>query len=119
MFVFAFNKLRTVSGLAACAVVLALSAGEVAANAAADYWPKARFGNKTCFTTHTHYGESTVWPSKASAERHAAREWERFTKWEYGPTWASYRLARVVNMKCNRSGSGWVCSTTAYPCRQG
>ncbi len=79
--------------------------------------PQARVGGKTCMTDHEHGGEGTL-PSKKGASEAAVRHWESFTAWEYGKPWGSYRLAAAKKMDCQQGGSGWVCKTTARPCRR-
>lgn len=78
---------------------------------------QARVGGKTCMTDHEHGGEGTL-PSKKGATEAAIRHWEGFTAWEYGKPWGSYRLAAAKKMDCQQGGSGWVCKTTARPCRR-
>lgn len=77
---------------------------------------QARVGGKTCMTDHEHGGEGSL-PSKKAASEAAIRHWESFTTWEYGKAWGSYRLAAAKRMDCRTGGSGWLCKTTARPCR--
>jgi len=77
---------------------------------------QARVAGKTCMTDHEHGGEGTL-PSKKGASEAAIRHWEGFTTWEYGKVWGSYRLAVGRKMDCQTGGSGWLCKTTARPCR--
>jgi hypothetical protein len=78
---------------------------------------QARVGGKTCMTDHEHGGEGTL-PSKKGASEAAIRHWESFTTWEYGKPWGSYRQAVAKKMDCQSGGSGWLCKTTARPCRR-
>ncbi|MEM7776672.1 MAG: hypothetical protein AAF732_13765 [Pseudomonadota bacterium] len=108
--------IATATFLAASLVSLTSQAQNTFDNAATHQ--QARYGGKTCFVTHQHYGESPSWPTKKGARRAAIRKWEAFTTWEYGKRWGSYRLARGKRMSCDRSGGRWHCATTAYPCRR-
>ncbi len=105
-----------------CVVALCLSLFVTQASANQDFnastHQQARYGGKTCFVTHHHYGESPSWPNRRGAQKAAIRKWEWFTKWEYGARWGSYRLARGKQMQCAQSGGRWICKTTAYPCRR-
>ena len=56
-----------------------------------DGWPQMKVGNKICFVSHAHFGQSPSWPSKEGAKAYAIREWERFTTWEYGANWGHYK----------------------------
>lgn len=78
---------------------------------------QARVGGKTCMIDHEHGGEGTL-PSKKGASEAAIRHWESFTTWEYGKVWGSYRVAAARKMDCQSGGSGWLCKTTALPCRR-
>jgi hypothetical protein len=78
---------------------------------------QARVGGKTCMTEHEHGGEGTL-PSKKGARQAAIRHWQSFTTWEYGRAWGRYRLAAARKMDCQAGGSGWLCKTTARPCRR-
>jgi len=93
------------------------------ANAATDFdnastHQQARFGSKTCFTTHYHSGISPSWPTKKGAQTYAIRQWVNFTTFEYGKKWGSYRLARSKTMDCQTTGGRWICETLAFPCRR-
>ena len=81
-------------------------------------WEKVRIGSKLCMKSHEHYGESPPWVSKKGARAYAHRQWERFTTWEYGKTWGSLRLAAGKRQRCTKSGTQWVCSIIARPCRR-
>lgn len=77
---------------------------------------QARIGNKVCMTEHEHYGEGTM-PTRHAARLLAIRSWSRFTAFEYGREWGSYRLAAGKRMDCSQSGASWLCKTYARPCR--
>ena len=77
---------------------------------------QARVGAKICMTTHEHYGEGTL-SSRKGAEGAAIRAWQVFTADEYGTAWGSYALAAGKQMSCAEGGAGWICKTTARPCR--
>ncbi len=82
-----------------------------------DQWDKVRVGGRLCFAEHEHYGKSPLWVSKRGARAAAIRAWIASTQWEYGKTWASYRLAAGKRMSCSRQGAKWFCETSARPCR--
>ena len=77
---------------------------------------QARVGGKVCMTEHEHYGEGTM-ASRRGAELAAMRAWSRFTAFEYGSQWGSYRAAAGKKLDCSQAGRSWVCKTWARPCR--
>ena len=78
---------------------------------------KVRKGSKICFLDHFHSGSGSGRTKKA-AMRDAIQSWAGFTAFEYGTTWARYRLAASRQMACSRSGKSWQCATEARPCRR-
>ncbi|MEO1206428.1 MAG: hypothetical protein AAFV45_08850 [Pseudomonadota bacterium] len=71
---------------------------------------------KLCFTDHFHYSSSQNLPSKKLAIRQAIASWQDFTDLEYGPRWASYRLARSKKVSCKVESGAWGCELEARPC---
>lgn len=71
---------------------------------------------RRCFTSHTHVGTGSVSRSKRHAIVSAARDWSAFTSFEYGSSWASWRVAVGKAVECERSGQGWLCEVQARPC---
>lgn len=78
-----------------------------------------RVGRKVCYKDHTHYGSSSGHRSKRAALRAAIKEWQEFTAFEYGTSWAYFRRANAKRNSCNREASGWYCSVQARPCKRG
>jgi hypothetical protein len=117
------RNLRRLSGaVLAAAGVLAAIAGAVGAQQLTGLdkiHAQARVGGKVCMIEHEHYGESRQYPSRATAEGQAVRQWVIFTAEEYGKAWGSYDLAVGKRMSCESSGGLWVCKTSARPCRRG
>lgn len=113
-------RFRTVVSAAIAAGLIASAAPALAQQKFdnASSHQQGRYGSKICFVTHHHYGESPSWPNKAGAQKAAIRHWVSFVIWEYGKRWGSYKMARGKRMWCDKSGSRWVCKTTAYPCRR-
>lgn len=106
--------------LGACALAVALFAGEAAGQlqetglATIHAWVKV--GRKTCMADHFHDGSGTG-PTKAVAERAAIRSWVEFTAWEYGDPWGRYSIAASKKMNCSRESESWRCALEARPCR--
>lgn len=78
-----------------------------------------REGNKTCMVGHFHYGQSYGIPSKKQAEVAAIKDWQGFTAFEYGSTWANFSLAGSRGIRCEQGASGWGCNVEARPCKPG
>ena len=74
---------------------------------------------RRCFTSHTHVGTGVLSRSKRQATASAARDWSAFTSFEYGSSWASWRVAVGKTVECERSGRGWLCEVQARPCLMG
>lgn len=106
-----------------CLVMLIVGLALSLAPAATAYenhemWEKIRTRGKLCMKYHEHHGASPAWATKKGARAYARRNWESFTKWEYGKAWGRLRLAIGKRERCVRSGSRWVCSVIARPCRR-
>lgn len=78
-----------------------------------------REGGKTCLTDHFHDGSSSGQPTRKHAELAAVRNWAEFTGWEYGRSWADFRIAGSRSMRCGGSPGNFSCSVTARPCKRG
>ncbi len=78
---------------------------------------QVRLGKRICMLDHFHsgYGKGRT---KRLAKRAAVKDWAEFTAFEYGLSWARYRLAASRQLKCGRSQSVWQCSLEARPCRK-
>lgn len=76
-------------------------------------------GGKVCLADHFHYGSSKSQPSRKAAEADAISAWASFTDFEYGASWADFRLAGSRGMKCSESGGSWSCDVEARPCKRG
>jgi hypothetical protein len=73
-------------------------------------------GGKVCMADHDHRGEGSM-PSRKGAEGAAIRNWEIFTRDEYGSAWSRYQLAVAKSMQCRDSDRRWICILSARPCR--
>lgn len=76
-------------------------------------------GGRTCMAAHFHYGSSRNLPSRKAAEAEAIANWASFTDFEYGRSWADFRIAASRGMKCSQTGGGWSCDVEARPCKRG
>jgi hypothetical protein len=74
---------------------------------------------RRCFSGHTHVGTGSPARKKRQAIASAAQNWSSFTAFEYGPSWASWRIATGKNVSCGRSTKGWTCEVQARPCLRG
>lgn len=74
------------------------------------------FKGRRCFTSHTHVGTGSLSRSKRQAIASAAQDWSAFTSFEYGSSWASWRVAVGKTVECERAGRGWLCEVQARPC---
>jgi hypothetical protein len=77
-------------------------------------WRKV--GKRTCLVNHDHQGSGSG-ISKAIAQRNAIDSWTSFTDFEYGSSWANFKLAIEKRISCEPTGSGYNCSLSAVPCR--
>lgn len=71
---------------------------------------------RLCFSGHTHVGSSGAERSKRAALAAAARDWSSFTAFEYGSSWARWRIATAKKVMCERSSGSWSCEVHAMPC---
>lgn len=78
-----------------------------------------REGAKTCMVDHFHYGQSSGHANRKLAETEAIKDWQGFTAFEYGDTWANFRLAGSKGIKCEQGGGGWGCTVEARACKAG
>lgn len=74
-------------------------------------------GRTQCFDAHTHVGGADG-RTKRTALKAAIREWQSFTAWEYGSTWASYRRAAGKTVEYIKAEVGWTARVEARPCRR-
>lgn len=66
---------------------------------------------------HFHHGSSKGQKSRKLAEDEAIRSWASFTAFEYGETWANFKIAGSKQMNCGPEGGAWGCTTSARPCK--
>ena len=71
---------------------------------------------RRCFSAHTHVGTGSPARKKRQAIASAAQDWASFTAFEYGASWARWRIAAGKNVSCERSSQGWTCEVQARPC---
>lgn len=71
---------------------------------------------RLCFSGHTHVGSSGPERSKRAALAAAAQDWSSFTAFEYGPSWARWRVATAKKVVCEKSSGSWSCEAQAMPC---
>lgn len=71
---------------------------------------------RRCFTGHTHVGTGSPARKKRQAIASAAQDWSSFTAFEYGASWARWRIAVGKTTSCERSTQGWTCEVQARPC---
>lgn len=76
-------------------------------------------GGRVCLSDHFHYGSSSNQPTRKQAEAEAISSWASFTDFEYGRSWADFRIAASRGMNCQQTGSGWSCNLEARPCKRG
>lgn len=79
-------------------------------------WRKV--GRKICFTEHRHYGSSAGHATRKAAQNAAITDWQGFTAFEYGLSWAYYKNAIEKTAGCKQEGGGWKCEVEAIPCRR-
>ena len=103
-------------GALALAVALLPATGHAATGGLANLHDQARYGNRVCFTDHTHSGSGSAL-SKAAAAADATRAWSDFVVFEYGSEWGSFRAAVNQNISCSATGSGYSCVASANACR--
>ena len=77
-----------------------------------------RVGRKVCYSEHTHYASSNGHRTKRAALNAAIKDWQEFTAFEYGTSWAYFRRANAKRKACSRQASGWSCSIQARPCKR-
>lgn len=73
---------------------------------------------RTCMSEHFHYGSSSGQANRKAAEAEAIKSWASFTEFEYGRSWADFRIAGSRGMSCSQSGGGWGCNVEARPCKR-
>lgn len=78
-------------------------------------WMKV--GRKTCFTDHTHTGNSSGHRTQRQALKAAIEDWQGFTAFEYGTDWAYFRRANARMKSCSKDSQGWGCTVEGRPCR--
>lgn len=76
-----------------------------------------REGGRVCMADHWHYSSGGVHSTKAAAQREAISNWQGFTEFEYGSTWARFSRAASRKLGCSHSGGGWTCDVEARPCK--
>ena len=100
------------------AVLFVLGTGQVAADQSgmAGMHDQYVFKGRRCFTGHTHVGTGSPYRSKRKAVSSAAQDWSSFTAFEYGSSWARWRVAVGKTVACEQSSQGWTCEVQARPC---
>ena len=100
------------------AVLFVLGTGQVAADQSgmAGMHDQYVFKGRRCFTGHTHVGTGSPFRSKRKAVSSAAQDWSSFTAFEYGSSWARWRVAVGKTVACEQSSQGWTCEVQARPC---
>lgn len=71
---------------------------------------------RRCFSSHTHVGTGSPYRKKRQAIASAAQDWSSFTAFEYGSSWARWRVAVGKTVACEQSSQGWTCEVQARPC---
>ena len=71
---------------------------------------------RLCFSGHTHVGTSGTARSKRAAMAAAAGDWASFTAFEYGSSWARWKIATAKTVSCEKSSGSWSCEVQAMPC---
>lgn len=79
-------------------------------------WSKV--GRKTCFTDHTHVGNSAGAKTQKTALKAAVKDWQEFTAFEYGTDWAYFKNAHGRMKSCSKDTAGWGCTVEATPCKK-
>ena len=74
---------------------------------------------RLCFSGHTHVGSSGSAHSKRAAMAAAAGDWSSFTAFEYGSSWARWKIATAKSASCEKSSGNWICEVQAMPCLNG
>ncbi len=106
--------------LAAVSAVLTIAASAPTLaddNGLANIHVLERVGSKTCFSGHTHYGDSVGKSSRNAAMAEAVKGWRSFVDFEYGSDWASYVKAHARHAACSKAGGSWACSVEGNPCK--
>ncbi len=112
------NMKRVLIAASAMAALFVFGAGHAGADQSGlagmhdQYVSKGR----RCFSSHTHVGNGSAYRKKRQAIASAAQDWSSFTAFEYGTSWASWRVATGKNVACEQSGQGWTCEVQARPC---
>ena len=109
------HALIVAAALAATFTVLPAQADETGLASMHDW---VRIGRKVCYTEHTHYASSNGHRSKRAALSAAITDWQEFTAFEYGTSWAYFKRANAKRKACSRQASGWSCSIQARPCKR-
>lgn len=71
---------------------------------------------KFCLIGHFHTGIGQG-RTKRRARRSAISDWQGFTAWEYGTTWARFRRAASKSISYTRTDSGWEARVDARACK--
>jgi hypothetical protein len=109
------HSLLVAAALAVTLPTLPASADETGLASMHDW---VRIGRKVCYAEHTHYASSNGHRSKRAALNAAIKDWQEFTAFEYGTSWAYFRRASAKRRACSRQASGWSCSIQARPCKR-
>ena len=103
-------------GVLALAVLTLPGTARADTGGLANLHDQARYGNRVCFTDHTHSGTGSGY-SKATATADAIKAWSAFVVFEYGGEWGSYQSAVNQSVTCGGISSGYQCTAYANPCR--
>lgn len=103
-------------GALALAATLIPGAARADSGGLANLHDQARYGNRVCFTDHTHSGSGNS-QRKAAAIADAKRAWSDFVVFEYGDEWGSFEKAVNQSISCNGLSSGYQCVALANACR--
>jgi hypothetical protein len=72
---------------------------------------------KICLIGHFHTGVGEG-RSKKLARRAAVKDWQEFTAWEYGTSWAYFRRAASRGVKFTKTEAGWQASVKGRACKR-
>ena len=100
----------------AFALTLIPGAARADSGGMANLHDQARYGNRVCFTDHTHSGSGSSYV-KAAAIADAKRAWSDFVVFEYGGEWGSFEKAVNQSVTCGGLSSSYQCTASANACR--
>ncbi len=72
---------------------------------------------KTCMVDHFHTGVGEG-RSKTLARSAAVKDWQAFTAWEYGTSWANFRRAASRGVNFTKTETGWQASVIGRACKR-